>query len=127
MFKQQFVVSVVALVAMSVGVAGFVPPASAAVVGTRAVMMQAERAELLSRVQSTLDREAVQSQLVALGVDPDAAMARIAALSDAELRELDGRLANLPAGADLLAVIGVVFVVLLILELVGVIDVFKRV
>jgi len=32
----------------------------------------------------------------------------------------------MPAGADALAVIGIVFLVLLILEAVGVIDVFKK-
>jgi hypothetical protein len=33
---------------------------------------------------------------------------------------------QMPAGGDLLAVIGIVFVILLILELVGVIDIFKK-
>jgi hypothetical protein len=74
-----------------------------------------------------LDREAVQAQLVVLGVDPGAAIERVAALTDDELRSLDGRLASLPAGAGVLEVIGVVFVVLLILEVVGVINVFRRV
>jgi len=36
-------------------------------------------------------------------------------------------MAGLPAGADALAVIGIVFLVLLILELVGVIDIFKKI
>jgi len=74
-----------------------------------------------------MDRESVQSQLVALGVDVEAAKVRVASLSDAELQQLDGRLAGLPAGAGLLEVVGIVFVVLLILELVGVIDIFKRI
>jgi hypothetical protein len=58
-------------------------------------------------------------------VDPVAASERVAALTDEELRYLDGRLAELPAGAGVVEVIGIVFVVLLILELVGVIDIFK--
>jgi hypothetical protein len=127
MFKQHSIRSVVALVALSLGLAGIMQSASAAVIGTRTVMMQAEHAELVTRVQSALDREAVQAQLMALGVDAEAARARIAALSSDELRQLDGRLASMPAGAGLLEVIGIVFVVLLILELVGVIDIFKRV
>jgi hypothetical protein len=122
-----FIRFVATLVALSVGLAGVMHTASAAVIGTRAVMMQAERVETVARVQAALDREAVQQQLVAHGVDVEAAKARVAALSDAELRQLDGRLAELPAGAGLLEIIGVVFVVLLILELVGVIDIFKRV
>lgn len=126
MMQQGLVKTVAVLVAMTMGLAGVVHTASASVVGTRAVMMQAERAETVARVQAALDRDAVQAQLVAHGVDPAAAMDRIAALTDEELRYLDGRLAELPAGADVVAVIGVVFVVLLILELVGVIDIFKR-
>jgi hypothetical protein len=33
---------------------------------------------------------------------------------------------SVPAGGDALAVIGIVFVILIILELVGVIDIFKK-
>jgi hypothetical protein len=127
MFKQRFVTAVAVLAAMSVGTVGFGSPATAGVVGTRTVMMQAERAEMVTRVQAALDREALQAQLQALGVDPAAAIERVAALTDEELRYLDGRLSSLPAGAGALEVIGVVFVVLLILEVVGVINIFRRV
>jgi hypothetical protein len=127
MIKQRFVKMLAALVAVSIGMAGLVHSASAAMVGTRAVMMQAERAETVARVQAALDREAVRDQLVAYGVDMDAAKERVAALSDEELRTLDGRLAELPAGAGVVEVVGIVFVVLLILELVGVIDIFKSI
>jgi hypothetical protein len=127
MIKQNFVRVVAALIAVSVGMAGLVQTASASVVGTRTVMMQAERADTVARVQAAFEREAVQAQLIAHGVDQQAAMERIAALTDEELRQLDGRLAELPAGAGVLEVIGVVFLVLLILELVGVTDIFKAI
>jgi len=55
-----------------------------------------------------------------------AAQARVAALSDAELAQLEGRLQQLPAGGGALGVIGAVFLVLIILEITGVIDVFKK-
>jgi uncharacterized membrane protein YtjA (UPF0391 family) len=125
MIRLRFVRLVAALVAVSVGMAGLVQTASAGIVGTRAVMMQVERAETVARVQAALDREAVQAQLVARGVDPAVAVGRVAALTDEELRYLDGRLAELPAGAGVVEIVGVVFVVLLILELVGVTDIFK--
>jgi hypothetical protein len=127
MIGQKLVRIVAALVALSVGMAGLVQTASAGVVGTRAVMMQAERAETIARVQAVLDREAVQAQLVDRGVDPVAAMERVDALTDEELRQLDGRLAELPAGAGVIEIIGITFLVLLILELVGVIDIFKAI
>lgn len=123
--KMRVMRAFVALLALSLGSAGLVQTAAAGVIGTRAVMIQAEHADTMARVQSVLDREAVQAQLVAHGVDPAAAKARIASLSTEELRQLDGRLAELPAGAGVVEIVGVVFVVLLILELVGVTDIFK--
>ena len=123
--KHRMMRTFVALLALSLGMSGMISTASATVVGTRTVMLQGERADSLARVHAALDREAVQQQLVSYGVDVEAAKARIAALSDAELRQLDGRLATLPAGAGIVEIVGVVFVVLLILELVGLIDIFK--
>jgi hypothetical protein len=68
----------------------------------------------------------VRDQLIRLGVDPNAAAARIAALSDSELQQLEARMAELPAGADgALTVLGILLLVLLVLELLGVTDVFK--
>lgn len=125
--KNRMTKTFVALLAVSLGMTGMISTASAAVVGTRAVMMQAERADTVARVQAALDRDAVQQQLVAHGVDVESAKARVASLSDAELRQLDGRLAELPAGAGALEVVGVVFLVLLILELVGITDIFKSI
>ena len=46
-------------------------------------------------------------------------------LSSAELLELEGQLDSQVAGGDVVAIVGVVFIVLLILELVGVTDIFK--
>jgi hypothetical protein len=60
-------------------------------------------------------------------VAPADVEARIAALTDAELNTLATQMADLPAGGDsALVVIGIVFLVLLILEAVGVIDIFKK-
>ena len=40
---------------------------------------------------------------------------------------MSAQLDNMPAGSSVLVVVGIVFVVLLVLELVGVTDVFKSV
>jgi hypothetical protein len=125
--KQSLVRAVAIVSVLAFSASGLVAPAHANIIGTQTVMMESERAATVARVHAALDREAVQSQLVALGVDPADARARIAALSDAELRQLDGRLAELPAGAGVLEVIGIVFVVLLILELVGVTNIFNAI
>ena len=101
--------------------------AQAALVGTlQAVEASDTRAQDLALVNSALAREQVRGQMEAMGVDPAAVDARVARLTDSELRSLADRMEQMPAGGDALAVIGIVFVILIILELVGVIDIFKK-
>jgi hypothetical protein len=100
--------------------------ARAELVGTLQAVESSTRARDLATVGATLAREEVRDQMAALGVDPADVDARIARLTDAELQTLAGRMGEMPAGGDALAVIGIVFVVLVILELVGVIDIFKK-
>ena len=102
-------------------------PAHSAAISTSELIQAADRSENLSRLQTVLYRADVQRQLIALGVDPGAALRRAQGLSDEELRLMANQLADLPAGGDALAVVGALFLVLLILEVVGVIDIFKKV
>ena len=100
--------------------------ADARIIGTLQAVESQSRAADLATVNAALAREQVRSQFQSLGVDPTQVEARVAALTDAELRTLAGQMQDMPAGADALAIIGIVFLVLLILEAVGVIDVFKK-
>jgi hypothetical protein len=122
--SKQFIVYVLCLALLNIG-----SPlvARAELVGTLQAVEATTRAQDLATVDATLKRDEVRAQFAALGVDPAQVDARVAALTDAELRQLSAQMADLPAGADALAVIGVVFIVLLILELVGVIDIFKKI
>ena len=110
---------------------GAMPPAAhAGMIGTAEVLQAsapAERAANLARVQAGLEREDVRAQLERFGVDPALAAERVAALDDAQLAELAGRVDRLPAGGDgILVVLGIVFVVLVVLDYVGAINIFKR-
>ena len=113
---------------------GCLPAANATVIDTphfskevsNEVNQGLSRAATIDRINGVLAQDSVRQQMVALGVDPLDAQARVAALTDSELQTLDRQIGELPAGGDVLAVIGVVFVVLLILELVGVINIFKK-
>jgi hypothetical protein len=78
---------------------------------TSAAGTQSER----NTVLNALSRPAVTSELQALGVDPQAARDRVAAMSDEELRSLAGKMNSLPAGGEGLIV--VLLLVLLILVL----------
>jgi hypothetical protein len=100
----------------------------AVIVGTAEVVEDGGRADRLERLDELLSREKVKEQFVALGVDPDQARLRVAALTDSELSRLEAGLGDLPAGGEsVIAIIGVVFLVLLILEFVGVTNVFTKI
>jgi hypothetical protein len=105
---------------------GFVSAAAGAIVDTEMLVAPARDADL-SAVRAQLDREDVRQQMQELGVDAANIDSRLATLSDRELHQLAADLKTAPAGGDVLALIGAVFVVLLILELVGVIDIFKKI
>jgi hypothetical protein len=96
-------------------------------IGTDTLVHLDRRSELLSHIQTQTARDDVRAQFLALGVSPTDVDSRVAALSTEELQLLSKQLDELPTGGSLLAVIGVVFVVLLILELVGVTNVFTKV
>jgi len=121
--KNRFVVYVLCLAMLNLG-----SPlvAQAELVTTLQAVEASSRAQDMAAVNAALAREEVRAQFEALGVESAQIEARVAALTDAELRTLAGQMADMPAGADALAVIGIVFLVLLILEAVGVIDVFKK-
>jgi len=87
----------------------------------------AARAAQLQRVEAGFARADVRAALERLGVDPAQAAVRAAALDDAELARLAGRMDALPAGGDsVLAIVGIVFIVLLILDYTGVIHIFTH-
>jgi hypothetical protein len=105
----------------------FAGAAQAGLVSTGAALA-AERGQALDRVQQYLMQDAVQTELRSLGVSSEMALARAQALSAAELEQLAGRIAEQPAGAGpgLFEVLGITFLVLLVLEFVGVTNIFNR-
>jgi hypothetical protein len=113
---------VMLVVSMPVGAA------RAALVTTDEVLAQSDGASDRERVLAFLERADVREQIVALGVDPTEAAARVATLSDAQVREIAGKIDQLPAGQGVLvAVISailIIFLVLLVTDLLGLTDVF---
>jgi hypothetical protein len=119
--------SLVALVAASLCAASLKSGAYAGVISTQQYLTVLDREATLARIDTVLAREEVRSRLEHYGVDPVAAEERIAALTDQELELLATELESLPAGGDILGALGIAFIVLLILELVGVIDIFSKI
>lgn len=101
------------------------PAAQAKIIGTCEYLQQ-QNSSARSDVDAFMARDDVRNQLIALGVNPDDAAKRIAGLSDAEINQLQNSIQDLPAGSGVFAVLGVVLVVLIVLELVGVTDIFTQ-
>jgi Family of unknown function (DUF6627) len=64
--------------------------AQAALVSTEQLLAGSDAAAERARVMAFLERADVREQIVALGVDPSEAAARVQALSDAQVREIAG-------------------------------------
>lgn len=100
--------------------------AQAGMIGTEAIVSAQTRDSSLTTVNSFMARADVQQQLQAWGVEPVMAAERVAQLSDEELQTLAQNIEAEPAGG-VLVVLGIVFLVLLVLELVGVTNIFNRI
>lgn len=119
---------------MARGIAGFLyiaiamlsiqTPAHAGLVGTGEVVAEQQRTLDRAQLLGALERDDVRSQLVALGVDPADAAARVAALSDDELQAMASKMNELPAGGDVLGVVVFLFLVLLVTDILGFTNVF---
>ena len=92
--------------------------ALAALINTETVLAENQSQEARDDLKQLMAREDVRSALIAHGIDPLEAEARIASLSDSEIIELSDQIENLPAGGN---AIGLVIAVLVIIVLVLVI------
>jgi hypothetical protein len=90
--------------------------AIAALIDTETVLDEGQSQEARDYIKQLLAREDVRSALIAQGIDPLEAEARIASLSDSEVIELVDQIENLPAGQGALGfVIAVLIIVVLVL------------
>jgi hypothetical protein len=119
---RNFIVRLTSLSLLSLGLA---QASGAAMISTQQVVQSEARDARIARVETILARQDVAKQLLLFGVDPLAVQLRVDNMTDAELLALEGNLDKRIAGGDAVAIVGAVFIVLIILELVGVIDIFK--
>ena len=88
-------------------------PAQTAMVQTPDMVLQSERAELVS----LLERDEVQQQLMVLGVDQKAALERVNQMTHEEIVALNGKINELPAGAGISTLDLVLIILLLVILL----------
>ena len=101
----------------------------AAMIGTETILAgESASSSARQRVESFFQRQDVQRELRAQGIDPEEALSRVGALTDAEVEHVAGQLDRLPAGEGAVGtIVGaalVVFIVLLITDILGFTDVF---
>jgi hypothetical protein len=90
--------------------------AIAALIDTETVIEGSQSQEARDYLKQLMAREDVRSALIAQGIDPLEAEARIASLSDSEIIELADQIEKLPAGGGAIGlVIGVLVIVILVL------------
>jgi hypothetical protein len=102
--------------------------AFAGMIGTETVLDATRSQEARDYLKKILAREGVRASLIAQGIDPLEAKARVDSLSDAEVVSLADQIEELPAGGSALGIIVgallIVFIVLLITDILGYTDIF---
>lgn len=98
--------------------------AQASIVSTEQAMVTPAGDASRERVAAFLAREDVRAELQTQGVSADDAIARVQAMSDAEVAQLAQRVDQAPAGAGVIGVLFTVFVILLVTDILGFTKVF---
>lgn len=102
--------------------------ALAALINTETILAENQSQEARDYLKQLMAREDVRSALIAQGIDPMEAEARIASLSDSEVIAVVDEIEQLPAGGSALGIIVgavlIVFLVLLATDILGYTDVF---
>ncbi len=120
---KRFVISIVCVAFLGMGT---VVPAQAAKLGTQTYLHSVDRDANLAIVDAALLRDDVQQKLTDLGVDVEDARQRVANLPDGDLAQLANDIESMPAGGSaVLVVLGIIFLVFIVLEVTGTVDVFS--
>jgi hypothetical protein len=113
-----------ALLAVSVLFVSVQPAVNAAIVST-SDLYAAEQSQIGKEyLLNSLEREEVRTALSVQGVDWEMAKQRVSIMTDEEVRALNQRMDEMPAGGDVLSAIVLIFLVLLFTDVMGWTDVY---
>ena len=113
-----------ALLAVSVLFVSVQPAVNAAIVST-SDLYAAEQSQIGKEyLLSSLEREEVRTALSIQGVDLEMAKQRVSIMTDEEVRALNQKMDEMPAGGDVLSAIVLIFLVLLFTDVMGWTDVY---
>jgi hypothetical protein len=104
---------------------GFTQSVQAALISTEQVVAVSAAQQNRAKIAATFERPEVQAELEKMGISPEQAQARVAALTDAETASIARQVDTLPAGGE--GVVGAlifIFVLLLVTDILGLTKVF---
>ena len=102
-----------------------IAPVHAALIGTDQLVSSAQVAHNRDRVRDFLQRQDVRDLLKQRGVDANAALSRVDAMTDSEVQTVANQLDQLPAGgSDVLGAAVLIFLVLLVTDILGLTKIF---
>ena len=100
----------------------------AAMIETETVLTLSKAQNLRRNLHKILERKDVQDMMMAQGIRPVEAKARVDSLSDAEVMQIADKMDQLPSGGDGIGVIVgaalIIFLVLLFTDIMGYTDIF---
>ncbi|WP_028487309.1 DUF6627 family protein [Thiomicrorhabdus chilensis] len=99
-------------------------PAQAAMVSTKQLVQEQAIASERTKLNAMMQREDVQVQFLEMGVSPEEVQQRVAALTDAEVAQLNHQMEQIPAGGDVLGLVVLIFLVFIVTDIIGATDIF---
>ncbi|RUM92625.1 MAG: hypothetical protein DSZ27_02400 [Thiomicrospira sp.] len=99
-------------------------PVQAAMLNTQQLVQESSMTSERAKLNAMMQREDIQSQFLEMGVSPEEVQQRVAALTDAEVAQLNHQMEQVPAGGDVLGVLVLIFLVFIITDIIGATDVF---
>ena len=100
------------------------PAAQAGLISTTELVAAQQLVVDQQTLLSALERTDVRQALIAQGVDPKQAKARVASMTAEEVQLVNEKLNQLPAGSGLLETAVFVFLLLLVTDMLGLTDIF---
>ena len=113
------------LVAVLFSFACLQAPLHAAMSSTDTLVSVAELQQQRDSLSEQLLRNDVKQELLALGVNPADVTERVNNMTASEIQQVQGNLANLPAGSGL-GTVALVVLILILLDVAGFIDIFPK-
>jgi hypothetical protein len=112
------------LLAVSILFVSVQPVVNAAIVSTSEMVATEQTKVDREYLLKSLEREEVRTALTSQGVDLEMAKQRIASMTDEEVKALNQKMEEMPAGGGVVGVVIIIFLVLVITDLMGWTDVF---